>query len=361
MAGRGTDIILGGNPVATPGSGATAANAATAGAGQMTTDSGQGQAAVDYVRRAGGLHVVLLQRQRSSRRDRQFVGRCARQGDPGVAIAFTCAEDELLSRVCRFTYGPDGAMFPSERPRYAQLVQERQAENERADHQARSVLANLDRASSAQRKAIYAIRREILAKQVDWDALPWDSTELLVENTLKEDDPEAGIADFPLGWLAVAVVARLRGPGMPDREEEPGAFAAFVGERLSSPQVGRRYARLREAASAGSFFAVVLRAVLDDVRDSLGRFDIGLQGEFCRIAALSCIDKCWADLLSLSQERLQDLFYQSLGTRGPVLDFDTRRFADFVQHRNRLYDDFLGILLDGVPQIVRPDAVASRA
>ena len=100
-------------------------------------------------------------------------------------------------------------------------MQERQAENERADHQARSVLANLDRASSAQRKAIYAIRREILAKQVDWDALPWDSTELLVENTLKEDDPEAGIADFPLGWLAVAVVARRVG-GAEHRERHAG-------------------------------------------------------------------------------------------------------------------------------------------
>lgn len=63
MAGRGTDILLG------PG-----------------------------VAEAGGLHVIATERHESHRIDRQLYGRAARQGDPGSAVAFVSAEDELLRR-----------------------------------------------------------------------------------------------------------------------------------------------------------------------------------------------------------------------------------------------------------------------
>ncbi len=68
MAGRGTDIVLG------PG-----------------------------VAAQGGLHVIATERHESHRIDRQLFGRAARQGDPGSAVAFISAEDELLRR---FTPGP---------------------------------------------------------------------------------------------------------------------------------------------------------------------------------------------------------------------------------------------------------------
>ncbi len=63
MAGRGTDIKLGGG-----------------------------------VGRAGGLHVIATERHESARVDRQLFGRCARQGDPGSAQAFVSIEDELIRR-----------------------------------------------------------------------------------------------------------------------------------------------------------------------------------------------------------------------------------------------------------------------
>jgi preprotein translocase subunit SecA len=64
MAGRGTDIVLG-----------------------------------EGVAEKGGLHVIASERHESGRIDRQLFGRAARQGDPGSAVAFVSAEDEL---VCRF-------------------------------------------------------------------------------------------------------------------------------------------------------------------------------------------------------------------------------------------------------------------
>jgi preprotein translocase subunit SecA len=72
MAGRGTDIKLGGG-----------------------------------VAKLGGLHVIATERHESSRIDRQLFGRCARQGDPGSTQAFMCIEDELIQRfvpapICRW-------------------------------------------------------------------------------------------------------------------------------------------------------------------------------------------------------------------------------------------------------------------
>lgn len=68
MAGRGTDIVLG-----------------------------------DGVAELGGLHVIATERHESHRIDRQLFGRAARQGDPGSAVAYVSAEDELL---CRFGWKP---------------------------------------------------------------------------------------------------------------------------------------------------------------------------------------------------------------------------------------------------------------
>lgn len=53
------------------------------------------------VKSAGGLHVIVAECQTSSRMDRQLIGRCARQGDPGSAEIFTSADDALVSQ-----YGP---------------------------------------------------------------------------------------------------------------------------------------------------------------------------------------------------------------------------------------------------------------
>jgi len=46
----------------------------------------------------GGLHVIATEKHESGRIDRQLIGRCARQGDPGSARAFISIEDELMQR-----------------------------------------------------------------------------------------------------------------------------------------------------------------------------------------------------------------------------------------------------------------------
>ena len=50
------------------------------------------------VKDIGGLHVILTERHEAGRVDRQLMGRCARQGDPGSTQAFVSLEDELVRR-----------------------------------------------------------------------------------------------------------------------------------------------------------------------------------------------------------------------------------------------------------------------
>ncbi|MDL4818114.1 accessory Sec system translocase SecA2 [Actinomadura opuntiae] len=89
MAGRGTDIRLGGGPAASaPG----------------TAPADRDGAARDEVAAAGGLLVIGTGRYHSSRLDDQLRGRAGRQGDPGGSVFFTSLQDDLVTR-----YAPDEA------------------------------------------------------------------------------------------------------------------------------------------------------------------------------------------------------------------------------------------------------------
>ena len=95
--------------------------------------------------RAGGLHVIGLERHESARIDRQLIGRCARQGQPGSAQFFLALDDDLVARhASGFTAPPANAdgELPRETARHFLRVQ-RKVEAE--DRQQRRQLAHYDR------------------------------------------------------------------------------------------------------------------------------------------------------------------------------------------------------------------------
>ena len=88
MAGRGTDIVLGGN-----------LDAELANAGDNADESGIREAWSDRhkeVLEAGGLHIVGTERHESRRIDNQLRGRSGRQGDPGSSRFYLSMEDTLM-------------------------------------------------------------------------------------------------------------------------------------------------------------------------------------------------------------------------------------------------------------------------
>ena len=143
MAGRGTDIVLGGLP-------------------ENLENKNQ-------VLNTGGLHVIGTERHESRRIDNQLRGRCARQGDPGSTQFFLSLEDPLMQ-----IFAPDrmknlmksiGGMQPGEAIEHRMLtnaIERAQRRVEGRNFDIRKRILEFDDVLNEQRKVIYEQRKEIL-------------------------------------------------------------------------------------------------------------------------------------------------------------------------------------------------------
>lgn len=142
MAGRGVDIILGGNP-------------------QIIEDA-------EKVKKLGGLHVVGTERHEARRIDNQLRGRSGRQGDPGSTHFFLSLEDDLVrifggDRVKKLMDAvnfPEGV--PIESPMISKAVNQAQQKVEGANFDARKHLLEYDDVLNKQRIAFYGKRNQLL-------------------------------------------------------------------------------------------------------------------------------------------------------------------------------------------------------
>jgi preprotein translocase subunit SecA len=178
MAGRGTDILLGGNPEflarqelnvrglkpsETPAAEWNAAYEATL--AQMRE---QCRKEHDEVTGVGGLHILGTERHESRRIDNQLRGRAGRQGDPGSSRFFLSLDDDLMR-----IFGGDrlkGAMqklgmeenVPIESGMVSRAIERAQKQVEQRNFETRKHLLEYDDVNNKQRQEIYGLRRELL-------------------------------------------------------------------------------------------------------------------------------------------------------------------------------------------------------
>lgn len=162
MAGRGTDIVLGGNwqvEIAALQDPTPQAIAAIKAAWQLRHEQ---------VVAAGGLHIIGTERHESRRIDNQLRGRAGRQGDPGSSRFYLSMEDGLMrifasERVTkmmqRLGMQPDEAI---EHPWVTRAISNAQRKVEGHHFDIRKQLLEFDDVANAQRKALYAQRNELL-------------------------------------------------------------------------------------------------------------------------------------------------------------------------------------------------------
>ncbi len=178
MAGRGTDILLGGNPemiaryeVLQSADEALRADkdALEAKIKEVTEHySGQCEAEKKEVLAGGGLHIVGTERHESRRIDNQLRGRAGRQGDPGSSRFFLSLEDDLMRifagervQVLMDRLGMEEDV-PIEHPWVTRAVQNAQKKVEERNFDIRKNLLEYDDVMNQQRKSIYNLRRQIL-------------------------------------------------------------------------------------------------------------------------------------------------------------------------------------------------------
>jgi preprotein translocase subunit SecA len=168
MAGRGTDILLGGNPEFL---------ALNMSKGQKDTE--EYRTALEKARKIceedkqhviglGGLHILGTERHESRRIDNQLRGRSGRQGDPGSSRFYVSLEDEIMRIYGSDKVGPLLAKLGMtedmsiEHPFISKAIENAQTKVEGHNFEIRKYLLEYDNVMNKQRETVYGMRREIM-------------------------------------------------------------------------------------------------------------------------------------------------------------------------------------------------------
>jgi preprotein translocase subunit SecA len=169
MAGRGTDIVLGGNVEKQAGLiEQDAAISAQDKAARIKQLHDEWQGLHDHVVSAGGLHIIGTERHESRRVDNQLRGRAARQGDPGSSRFYLSLDDALLRIFAgeRLKSIMDRLRMPEGEPIEAGMVtrsiESAQRKVEARNFDIRKQLLQYDDVANDQRKEVYRLRNEVL-------------------------------------------------------------------------------------------------------------------------------------------------------------------------------------------------------
>jgi len=169
MAGRGTDIVLGGNPE--PETLEIEQNSKLSDAQKekkIAELNANWEKLHEQVLSAGGLHIIGTERHESRRVDNQLRGRSGRQGDPGSSRFYLCLEDQLLrifsgdrvATIMEKLNMPEGEAI--EHSMVTRAIENAQRKVEGRNFDIRKQLLEFDDVSNDQRKVVYEQRNELL-------------------------------------------------------------------------------------------------------------------------------------------------------------------------------------------------------
>ncbi|MBI4826327.1 MAG: preprotein translocase subunit SecA [Nitrospirae bacterium] len=197
MAGRGTDIVLGGNPEVIAKDMLREKESYTDEDFQNALKKAQQLCEEDKkkVLEAGGLHILGTERHESRRIDNQLRGRSGRQGDPGSSRFYLSLEDDLMR-----IFGSDrisGLMEklgmeedqPIEHPWVSKGIESSQKKVEGHNFDIRKHLIDYDDVMNKQRTEIYSYRREILSEQGLKEKI-FEMAENILDDILADHCPE---------------------------------------------------------------------------------------------------------------------------------------------------------------------------
>jgi preprotein translocase subunit SecA len=368
MAGRGTDIILGGKPayemtdqVDTNGvSGPHEVPERKSGAPDSDTtvipgadDKTRAQAFEEW-RRAheevverGGLHIIGTERHEARRIDNQLRGRAGRQGDPGSSRFYLSLEDDLLR-----IFGSDniaGVMqklgmeegVPIESKLITRQIERAQAQVEARNFEIRKHLLEYDDVMNKQREEIYRFRRELIEGSDQRDYV-FEMAEELVLDYLDlyastELDPEQW--DFEnlrvnmRRIFGMEIPDRLRVPEASDVETETAAKVSATSEEIPLTELSRP--ELEDA-----LIALVHERYEDKEKEASPEF----MRWFERVVMLQILDQQWKDHLLALDHLKEGIGLRGYGQRDPKVEYKRESFALFEELRDRVKEEAVRML-----------------
>jgi preprotein translocase subunit SecA len=347
MAGRGVDILLGGNPeyLAREQVKKSGVDPAKVTPEQYQAQLEKGLAEVtpviqkehEAVVDLGGLHVLGTERHEARRIDNQLRGRAGRQGDPGSSRFYLSLEDDLMrifgsERISglmgRIGMG-DGV--PIEHNMITRAIEKAQKRVEGDHFNARKHLLEYDDVMNRQRETIYGQRRKIL----------------------QGEDQHAyflGLIDSLVDWMLDTHANKDASPEDWDREALRQALLGQFGldiETLGIDWDTVVHDELRDKLVKG------LVAVYETKERQLGPF----MREFERMILLQVIDAQWKDHLLEMDHLKEGIGLRGYGQKDPLIEYKKEGFEMFQSMLDRIEEDAVRYLFLIQPVLDQPAPV----
>jgi len=334
MAGRGTDILLGGNPEFL-----ALEEAQKRGIDVESDKEAYGNLLEEFkklceeeherVVALGGLHVIGTERHESRRIDNQLRGRSGRQGDPGSSRFYLSLEDDLLR-----LFGSDKIQGIMEKlgmkegeaidhPLLSRAIESAQKKVEQYHFDIRKQLLQYDSVMNQQRMAIYDERKRILLSD-DLIEHTWQIITDALDGVLEEHFPDEGEAD-PNG--AIIKIKTL--------------FSGRIAGCLSGVDDRALLPEARDKMIA------LLKEEFDAKVKELG---LELANNIFKMILLRVLDAHWKEHLLAMDELRRGIGLRALGQKDPLLEYQFESY--------NLFQQMLGSIREGVARLALKVSVA---
>jgi len=314
MAGRGTDIVLGGNPD-------PEINQVRAVA---TLDEAARQRRIEEIRHhwqqlhnqvvaSGGLHIIATERHESRRVDNQLRGRSGRQGDPGSSRFYLSLEDPLLrifasdrvAAIMQRLKMPDGEAI--EHPWVTRAIENAQRKVEARNFDMRKHLLEYDDVANDQRKAIYESRNQLLESTDISERITSIRAEVINGFITQHIPPESLEEQWDIDGLEKTLVAELQ-------LELP--IKQWLADE-SDLDEGKLRARIIDYAS-------------HKYQDKTASVEPQAMRQFERAIMLQSVDSHWREHLAALDHLRQGIHLRSYAQQTPTQEYKKEAFELFA-------------------------------
>ena len=295
MAGRGVDIILGGNP--------------------------QDKDEAKEVIAAGGLHVVGTERHEARRIDNQLRGRSGRQGDPGSTQFFISCEDDLMRLFAadRIKWVMEKFNLPEDQPIEHRLISKSietaQRQVESYNFSIRKHVLEYDDVMNKQREVIYAERDKVLAHADLGEQIKEFITDVVAAAVAAHS-----VSEYPEQW---------------DLKELFAYYHQFVPVQVSESDFDLE-TLIRDEVTEHLLNKAF--EILEERQKELGSEGFGDLGRFI---LLDVITKRWTEHLSQIDYLQEGINLRAIGQRDPLVEFKAEAYDMFQELTEGIKEDCL--------------------
>ena len=334
MAGRGTDIVLGGNLEAELASQGDALDDATR--ERLTADW---QTRHDAVIEAGGLHILGTERHESRRIDNQLRGRSGRQGDPGVSRFYLSLEDSLMrifasERVKSFMQALGMERGEAiEHRMVTNAIEKAQRKVEGRNFDIRKQLLEYDDVANDQRQIIYRQRDELLSDDEISETI----------TAIREDVVNDAVDSF---IPPMSVEEQWDIPGLEKQLEAEFGLSLPVAQWLDEDDT------LHEESLRQRIVGAV-QSAYDEKAEGIGPGMRQLEKQIM----LQVLDTLWKEHLQVMDQLRQGIHLRAYANKNPKQEYKRESFALFESLLQRLKFEVVRFLSN--VQVQRSDEAAA--